>query len=1252
MARRRGASSSMSRSPTPSPQRRARGDFASQYHGFHAVPGVSMGPGTNEVPAGTFHAQTIGASFHGGTLPAFMPHFNVGFPGGFGVGLGCGGVGDVLTTGAAGLSLAAGSVGAVGVNCFLPPATQYMSSLTGTRMLGAATTPTVSPPVSEPQVQATFGGFGNVGAASDGCGVGVSGDEWVGTPFADTIGEARRRAERARRQMEEGASQHGWDDEQQPQHDGPSPATQEELMEFQLRLTQFPQLDSRALGALNQLVVSDAIKALKDLEAKGREIRNPSAWILRTASNLRERSKTNRGGQPPPPPPEDDEKDAQEAHCEIVDHYTELEVADDADETMIKKAYRKLVLKWHPDKHPEDRDIAETKIRAINNAYETLSNGTKKEAYDAQRQAVQRKKRGLGPSKAAAMAPRQRIPREFMLQPIGFPDKFVRYNDDKARATCNVNARSDCKAKGLNGLEQFVPFFKAAKLSLWWLPEVNNMCRIRALEAATRSSAGEKVVAGRPGGLNLGFVIDVDHPSGQASDVKLMDAGKGERNENVNFIVVPSPLYDNAFRFEAAYRRGYFLAFQAPTSLLMVPYSGGELRGMVIDFTLVDFQAMFKFIDIEEVLRPVLESHSGWVPLDTLKRDTNVVAYFSNILQKPIWDDDDFQMYFEGHYEIWEFRAYTSGKAVRLRDPEERLAHALDRVRDVDDVACLIHSAGEELRRLSWRCATTSLAKLVRPGGSEDLSLVVQRMDAHRQILCVCKESLAAAPSEEISLHDLSQLAKTLQAVSANPSLSPDVHQRAADTSSVAARLVIARLSAEKRGCKVSTIPLTDLRALLALPGMSAQSDLLTEHLSPPLMEAPTGALLEALAEAHAGEAAPLAKDVARVAVQRASSQLVMKAAEAAQVIRAVTATGILLDRCAACLASRSSEFDIGELATTIVALGEKAFDGSDLAAACRELASRRSSFSRLPPFVLLSLAVAAAKTPSLAECIGDVVVASVATLESWSAADAIKLLLAVVKAKGDSIPRDVKGDLLRDAAMKIAPSLGELPAAELVRLALAAGQQRSSRSADADRLLEAVAAEAVRRVSDLPQAHLLLLTQGLSPLGGGHKSLRQICSFWGEILGDSGGGDSGDEVSKRRKDMERGQSLPPDQLVKLTTVLQPLARDLDEETVARCFSAASDRLADVAGKLSDTSRATLLDQIRRGEGVGSCESGREKLRRKLERGKSRSRSRSRKRSRSRSRSRGGRRSDSRRRRSRSDSRRRRSRSRGRGRRK
>ena len=38
-------------------------------------------------------------------------------------------------------------------------------------------------------------------------------------------------------------------------------------------------------------------------------------------------------------------------------------------------------------------------------------------------------------------------------------------------------------------------------------------------------------------------------------------------------------------------------------------------------------------------------------------KSTPCKAYFGNILQKPMWDDDDFQTYFEGHFEMWEFLA-------------------------------------------------------------------------------------------------------------------------------------------------------------------------------------------------------------------------------------------------------------------------------------------------------------------------------------------------------------------------------------------------------------------------------------------------------------------------------------------------------------------------------------------------------------------------------------------------------------------
>ena len=62
-------------------------------------------------------------------------------------------------------------------------------------------------------------------------------------------------------------------------------------------------------------------------------------------------------------------------------YYDSLGVSKDASEKDIKKAYRKLVRKYHPD--VSDLPNADEKIAEINNAYETLRDEDKRAEYDA-----------------------------------------------------------------------------------------------------------------------------------------------------------------------------------------------------------------------------------------------------------------------------------------------------------------------------------------------------------------------------------------------------------------------------------------------------------------------------------------------------------------------------------------------------------------------------------------------------------------------------------------------------------------------------------------------------------------------------------------------------------------------------------------------------------------------------------------------------------------------------------------------------
>ena len=63
------------------------------------------------------------------------------------------------------------------------------------------------------------------------------------------------------------------------------------------------------------------------------------------------------------------------------DYYEVLGLSKGATEDELKKGYRKLAKKYHPDVNPGDKD-AEAKFKEINEAYEVLSDSGKRPRYD------------------------------------------------------------------------------------------------------------------------------------------------------------------------------------------------------------------------------------------------------------------------------------------------------------------------------------------------------------------------------------------------------------------------------------------------------------------------------------------------------------------------------------------------------------------------------------------------------------------------------------------------------------------------------------------------------------------------------------------------------------------------------------------------------------------------------------------------------------------------------------------------------
>jgi DnaJ family protein A protein 5 len=80
-------------------------------------------------------------------------------------------------------------------------------------------------------------------------------------------------------------------------------------------------------------------------------------------------------------------------------HYEVLEVARDVSDDELKKTYRKLALKWHPDKNQDNEEEATERFKEIQNSYAVLSDPQERSWYDAHRDSILRGGSGTASNK-------------------------------------------------------------------------------------------------------------------------------------------------------------------------------------------------------------------------------------------------------------------------------------------------------------------------------------------------------------------------------------------------------------------------------------------------------------------------------------------------------------------------------------------------------------------------------------------------------------------------------------------------------------------------------------------------------------------------------------------------------------------------------------------------------------------------------------------------------------------------------------
>ncbi|CAK9025613.1 unnamed protein product [Durusdinium trenchii] len=834
----------------------------------------------------------------------------------------------------------------------------------------------------------------------------------------------------------------------------------------------------------------------------------------------------------------------------LPDYYAALEIREEADEVTIKKAYRRLVLQWHPDRNPADRETAEEKIRLLNIAYETVTNPIKRETYDLQRAASSRKSKAKPRS-----APRVEVPKEFMMTPLGYPECFVRSLGRRVV----VHSRSD------DPESNFQSFFASTKLALWWLPEVNNMCRIRKLGSKAR---GDKrgAAAGRAGGLNMAFDPQKAKTAGaEGSEVRMAPANKGQKADSVNFVTKASPTCEGALRFESASQRGQYLAFFPPSHLRVVPFLE-EAEDRVLDFLFVDFASMFKFITLEEVLQPIFSAEEAgvWIELAKLQDDEAVKSHFKEVMGKDVWDVEDFQAYFEGHWATFEYNAEE--KKARMRPKQERLAKQLRATPKAEEVVAAVAKTDEsELQRLpvgALARALTALAKASSTDGEagEATSAQIQLLAALRAV-GKGEEEKCDIPAFEL-LHSAE---KVLDLGGDNPDDTVLVQRSAA--ARILANKALKSASAIEGGMVEAGFTLPDVVRFLLLPG-AAGRDLLLATSCVKLFE---------------GRSIPEQREVLRTAKSRGSTNTAAAAGTAllkslggggpgdhvaapdahVEMVAEVAECGVRLPAATALLRRMAATANPLKLAEALLALASRVGPGQaeDMTHIAESLASK-GAFGNFPIKTILETVLASSKDDTLAALVVPAAAAAANVLTHWPFEEMVKLLLGLARRHALLTPE--VDDSLRKAAEKCftQEQLQLFSPNDLAGVVLATlGHGWST-------LHTVSVQELLRRLPHFPAKELLMVTPLMLQA---HST--ELITAWPKVL-------AAPTASKEARSST--EPLSVDQLVQLARLFQT------EATATKLLEDLSERLLPKVTELSASGRSALSAQLKSKSGLGA----------------------------------------------------------------